>query len=201
MRDKKLGLKVTEEELTQVIPKEWLGGSVSRDTAYEIAYALREYMENRVSKGRGLGNEPFSPNVYSKSYQKSADFKAYSKKPRPVNMRLTGDMMRSIEVGVSSDGLPMLSINDENAPKAHGHQTGQHGKGPLPVRPFFGVTKDEFEKVARKFRSLIEQETAEKNKEVQRSFSDNTARLPSPKDALKVLGELQSLKKLVKLIK
>lgn len=54
MRDKKLGLKVTEEELTQVIPKEWLGGSVSRDTAYEIAYALREYMEKRVSKGRGL---------------------------------------------------------------------------------------------------------------------------------------------------
>lgn len=201
MRDKKLGLKVTEEELTQVIPKEWLGGSVSRDTAYEIAYALREYMEKRVSKGRGLGNEPFSPNVYSKSYQESADFKAYTKKPRPVNMRLTGDMMRSIDVGVSSDGLPMLSINDENAPKAHGHQTGQYGEGPLPVRPFFGVTKDEFEKVARKFRSLIEQETAEKNKEVQRSFSDDTARLPSPKDALKVLGELQSLKKLVKLIK
>lgn len=116
-------------------------------------------------------------------------------------MRLTGDMMRSIDVGVSSDGLPMISINDENAPKAHGHQTGQYGKGPLPVRPFFGVTKDEFEKVAKKFRSLIEQETAKKNKEVQRSFSDDTARLPSPKDALKVLGELQSLKKLVKLIK
>lgn len=201
MRDKKLGLKVTEEELTQVIPKDWLGGSVSRDTAYEIAYALREYIEKRVSKGRGLGNEPFSPNVYSKSYQESQEFKAYGKKPRPVNMRLTGDMLRAIDVGVSSDGLPMLSINDENAPKAHGHQTGQYGEGPLPVRPFFGVTKDEFEKVARKFRSLIEQETAEKNKEVQRSFSDDTARLPSPKDALKVLGELQSLKKLVKLIK
>lgn len=201
MRDKKLGLKVTEEELTQVIPKDWIGGSVSRDTAYEIAYALREYIEKRVSKGRGLGNEPFSPNVYSKSYQESQEFKAYGKKPRPVNMRLTGDMLRAIDVGVSSDGLPMLSINDENAPKAHGHQTGQYGEGPLPVRPFFGVTKDEFEKVARKFRSLIEQETAEKNKEVQRSFSDDTARLPSPKDALKVLGELQSLKKLVKLIK
>lgn len=201
MRDKKLGLKVTEEELTQVIPKDWLGGGVSRDLAYEIAYALREYIEERVSKGRGLGNEPFSPNVYSKSYQNSADFKAYGKKPRPVNMRLTGDMMRSIEVGVSSDGLPMLSINDENAPKAHGHQTGQYGEGPLPVRPFFGVTKDEFEKVARRFRSIIEQERVEQKQAAERSFSEETARLPSPKDALKVLGELQSLKKLVKLIK
>lgn len=194
--DKKLGLLVTEDEVSQTIPKSWIG-DIDRDTAFEIAYKIREYIERRSLKGRGLGKTPFNPNVYSEAYQKSDEFKAYGKTPKPVNMRLTGDMLRSIEIAVTKDGRPYLGITDENAPKAHGHQTGQYGEGPLPKREFFGVTKDEFESIVKPFKKRIEADLKSKKP----SYSESVDSLRPVTEAIDTLKELQSLKKLIKLIK
>lgn len=150
-------IKVTESELSQVMPKSWLPSEIPESLAFEIAYEIREYILNRVANGRGLGNKEFKPNVYSEAYQKSEDFKIFGKKPSPVNMELTGDMLRSIRIDVV-DGMPAIILDDPAVtPRAHGHQTGQYGKGPLPKREFFGVTKDEFtENILPKFKAALQ---------------------------------------------
>ena len=82
-------------------------------------------------------------------YQKSADFKAAGKSASPVNMRLSGDMLGSIDLAIDGDKL-LIGIPSEESPKAHGHMTGQEGSGNLPKRQFFGVTKKEFDEILKK---------------------------------------------------
>lgn len=199
--DRKLKLKVTEEELTQTIPKEWVGAkSISKDLGYEIAYELREYIRSRVARGKGIGGETFSPNVYSKSYQKSEAFKIYGKSPKPVNMRLTGDMLGSIRIDTTKDGMPIVTLDDpEVTPRAHGHQTGQYGRGPLPERPWFGVTEDEFKKkILPKFKDAIEKSEATEPV-VDKIKYDKVVDIMSATKNL--IGEVRGIKKIIKLVK
>ncbi|MEM4359720.1 MAG: hypothetical protein QXT45_04270 [Candidatus Bilamarchaeaceae archaeon] len=148
---------ITTDEMSQTIPESWIGKRLPDSLAYEIAYEIREYIKSRTASGLGLGGVEFNPNVYSESYQESELFKAFNKTPSPVNMRLTGDMLNSVRIDVN-DGLPQVILDDPDVtPRGHGHQTGQNGKGPLPKRPWFGITREEFtDQILPKFKELIE---------------------------------------------
>lgn len=198
--DRKLKLKVTEEELTQTIPKEWLGGKkLPDDLAYEIAYEVREHIRRRLIGGIGLGYKKFNPNVYSKSYQKSDVFKIYGKSPKPVNMKLTGDMIGSIRIA-TENGLPVVTVDDpEVTPRAHGHQTGQYGRGPLPKREWFGVTEDEFKKyILPKFKDAIEEAEAREPLVEKIKYDKAVDIMKATKN---LIGEVKGLQKIIKLIK
>ena len=137
------------EEVSQTIDQSWLKGITDEQTLEAVGQATIDYIRDRASKGLGLGRETMKPTKYSESYQKSADFKAAGKSASPVNMRLSGDMLGSIDLAIDGDKL-LIGIPSEESPKAHGHMTGQEGSGNLPKRQFFGVTKKEFDEILKK---------------------------------------------------
>lgn len=141
------GLTLEIDNVSQEIDLgKWTGVDLSEapDLKLRMGQAVIDYMNKRISKGRGLGDEEFNPNKYSKSYRDSLEFKAAGKKPSPVNFKLSGDMLGSMDVDDLDDSKINIFIDPDQSPKAHGHMTGQEGKGPLPKRQFFGVTEDEF---------------------------------------------------------
>lgn len=115
-------------------------------------------MDERVDSGKGLnGVKLKSP--YSKAYSDSLNFKAAGKSSTEVNMKLSGDMMSSIDL-LSEDGATIeIGIDNETqAIKAYGNQTGFEGHPTIkgPKRPFFGVSVDELKtKILPKFQDKI----------------------------------------------
>jgi hypothetical protein len=136
------------EEVSQTIDQSWLKGITDEETLEAIGQATIDYIRERASKGLGLGGETMKPTKYSQSYQNSPDFKAAGKSASPVNMRLSGDMLNSIDLILEGDRL-RIGLPPDESPKAHGHMTGQEGQGTLPKRQFFGVTKKEFDQILR----------------------------------------------------
>ena len=137
------------DEVSQTIDQTWLRGIEDEETLEAIGQATIDYIRERASKGLGLGGETMKPTKYSESYQNSPDFKAAGKSSSPVNMRLSGDMLGSLDLLVEGDRLT-IGLPADESPKAHGHMTGQEGQGPLPKRQFFGVTRKEFDQILSK---------------------------------------------------
>jgi hypothetical protein len=144
---------VEQDEISQTFDKSWIGKEIQDpDLLEQIGQVTLDYMLERVSGGKGLGGVTFVPNKYSDKYIESAAFQAAGKSPRPVNMLLNGDMLGSIEVVTEGTSVKLVIPSDQ-APKAHGHQTGE---GFAPKRPFFGVTREEFNKnILSKFKDEI----------------------------------------------
>jgi len=122
----------------------------------EIAQAIIDRMVERTERGESAYGG--SLGTYSKEYQNSLDFKAFGKS-NPVDLKLTGDMLNSVDIIEESGNKITIGFNDdlENA-KAYGHQTGMKGsKDPNRLRkprPFFGVGYDEIKKdILSNFRS------------------------------------------------
>lgn len=68
-----------------------------------------KYIRSRTKKGNGKGNTPFkqtsefkggrkNQRTYADSYIDHQDFKTAGKKPRPINIELSGDTIDSVEV-------------------------------------------------------------------------------------------------------
>ena len=127
---------------------DWLGvDSIEPNVALAIGQELVDQIKARTAQGKDIFGNSFEK--YSESYKNSQSFKAAGKGNR-VNLRLSSDMLESIDVDFDGEKL-ILFLPEDQSPKAHGHMTGQEGQGPLPKRQFFGVTKDQFEEVAAEF--------------------------------------------------
>lgn len=110
------------------------------DVKNTFASQIIKEIKDRTLSGKDKSN--YKLHAYSKPYMKSIIFKIYGKSPRPVNLKLTGDMLSSI----SSKPLPGTKVEiyfeDElQAAKAHGHITGGGYNNNLPVRDFFDISK------------------------------------------------------------
>lgn len=150
--------KPDKSEIAQILNLEELTGvdvSVDPTLVKQIGQAVIDYMKERVGAGKGIGGiELHKP--YTKEYANSLEFKAAGKSINDVNMRLSGDMLESIDI-LSENGPEIkIGINDsEQAPKAHGHITGHEGEWKYK-RKFFGITQKEFkEEILPQFRSAI----------------------------------------------
>jgi hypothetical protein len=73
---------------------------------------LREKLQEEIVANITAGNSPVKGvgryEKYSDSYRsdiKSGRYREYSKRTRPVNLRLTGDLLKSLFVKVTSKGL------------------------------------------------------------------------------------------------
>lgn len=136
------GFTLSEEEVSQTIDlKKITGVDISNDEklVLKIGQKIIDYMEERVADGMGFNRSKLK-SPYSSSYADSLVFKAAGKSKNQVNMRLSGDMMASIDI-LETDGAKIkIGIDDDSqAPKAYNHQTGDT----LPKREFFGVSNSE----------------------------------------------------------
>ena len=138
--------KLTLEEVSQEIDLKQALGEQPSYVYQSAAQDLIDYMVKRVSGGKGVEENKVTKlkKPYSESYQQSLEFKAYGKEKNKINMKLTGNMLDSIDVIESSDGVVKIGIDDpEEAAKAYNHQTGDT----VPKRPFFGVTESDISKI------------------------------------------------------
>lgn len=161
--------------------------SENEELLFDIGDAVADHIRERAAAKKGLGGKPL-PAPYSKEYAKSADFKLFGKDEKIVNMRLTGDMLDSIEIIEAEGSQLRVGIADENAPKAHGHMTGKNGTVPKMERKFFGLTPDELKGVLKKFKSEIKELP-----KAGRSQEQTTRRLGDLEAQIESIGEAGDL--------
>jgi hypothetical protein len=121
----------------------------------EVIDIIRE----RTAKTKDInGNDLPSP--YSEAYSESLEFKAFGKSKNKVNMKLTGDMLDSMDILDIDGNVLKVGLEGLEATKAFAHNTGFEGHpvldGKVPKRKFFGVTKDEVNKIKSKLQDLLE---------------------------------------------
>lgn len=118
-----------------------------------IGQRLIDKMVDRTNSQLNNKNEPFKKNTYSPAYENSLKFKAAGKSKTKVNLKLTGDMLASMDIIKTRANTIKLGIDDfEEAPKAYNHQTGDT----VPARPFFGLTNKEINEVKSEFKDDID---------------------------------------------
>lgn len=158
------GIKLRKTRIEQKLNlADIIGKDISADRVLvrKIAQGIIDYMVDRAKDGKGIGRRDLK-SPYSKAYAESLAFKAAGKSRNNVNMTLSGDMLRSIDI-LEEDGASVtIGIDDPiDAPKAYGHQTGFEGHPTIPQgkyrRRFFGVTSDEIKKeIIPKFKDDID---------------------------------------------
>lgn len=145
----KLPIKVSNGSVSQTIDlKEVFGVSFkkSRSLQEQVTQKLIDKMKERVAAGVDRFGEEMAP--YSEVYKESFDYIA-ARKDGTVNMKLTGDMLGSIDILESSgDKVTIGFVSSKENQKAYNHMMGE---GNLPVRSFFGVTESEVEEVKSEF--------------------------------------------------
>lgn len=133
--DEIFGVNLYDEDLRTVIGDEFIS-----------------IIQKRTTKGLGVENGrivKFKP--YSKKYAEKT-----GKDRNKVDLDLYGDLLNSIEILKSTPQVIEIGIVGDQAPKAHGHLTGQYGKGPLPRRSFLGLTKQDLTDIRNKYSRDVE---------------------------------------------
>lgn len=161
-------LSLSEEKCSIIIPMDEIFGQKVGDSEIRemVADDLIATIIKRTQSGRGVENGAI---VKFKSYSKK--YSALTGKARSkVDLDQNGDLLNSIELLNSTASQIEIGIEGDQAPKAHGHMTGQYGKGPLPRRSFLGLTESDLKKIKSKYKSDVE-----KNKTTASMFKDSTA--------------------------
>lgn len=143
------GLKLSQDEVSQTIDlKEVFGVSLTGNEALKqvIGQALIDRIIQRTESNKSVTGGQLKK--YSKEYIESDEFKAFDKSAGDVNMKLTGDMLGTLDIIDSSGSKIKLGWDDstQNA-KAYNHNVGDT----VPKRAFFGVTKSDIDSVKREF--------------------------------------------------
>jgi len=116
----------------------------------QIGQALIDKITERTGNAQRLGGGSFKG--YSTEYKNSLAYKV-GRKSGDVNLKLTGDMLETLDIKNDTDSMIKLGweSSTQNA-KAFNHHTGDT----LPKRPFFGLQKNELDAVASEFQSRVD---------------------------------------------
>ncbi len=185
-RKKQISLYIEEDEVSLSLNLESIfGGKITDELIVEdIAQDVIDKMRKRAEKGYGVFNGVVKRfPAYTKQY-------AAKKGQTAVDLTLSGDMLSAISVISTRPDDLTIGINDENSPKAHGHMTGQYGKGPLPKRPFIGLTSSDIDEIRRKYQKEIKLNETKKASEF---FPSEEDKLPFGKED--VLEALEFIRK------
>lgn len=147
---KKQNLDKTRVGLEIDLSKLFGGPVVDDDLRMLISGAIMDRIITRTLKGYGVdGGRMKRFSGYSPAYAKL-------KGQKNVDLELAGNMLNAISVLKSRKDVLEIGIDDANAPKAHGHLTGQEGIGPLPRRNFLDLAESELETIRRSFQKEVE---------------------------------------------
>lgn len=152
------GLKMKVDEVSQTVDlKDLFGASLTGNEALKqkIGQAMIDKIISRTESGTSVdGKNLKSP--YSKRYAESDDFKAWGKTKRDINMKLTGQMLGTLDILETGGSKIVIGWSDktENA-KAYNHNTGDT----VPKRNFFGLNKKDLEEIRNQFQDEVEEKS------------------------------------------
>lgn len=135
--------------------KEIFGKDVrDKNLKEKIGQYFIDKMKSRTRSGIDINGDKFAP--YSESYKNSIPFQAAGKS-KHVNLKLSGDMLGSIDIVKVEGNKIRIGFDDrEQELKAHGHMTGGGNGNKLPIREFFGVSESEIQDAKDKFGRLVD---------------------------------------------
>lgn len=119
---------------------------LSRDARIALADEIVSFIKERTDRNLDINGAKFA--AYSPEYVASADFKAAGKSKGDVNLRLTNEMMDSIQVLDISQSSITIGF-DAGSPandKGVWNQASDNG----PSRKFLGVNEKDLEKLIAK---------------------------------------------------
>ena len=127
------------------------------DVINQIALNTIDFIIQRTESGLDVRGSGFKP--YSKAYQDSENFEAFSKSAGDVNLVQEGNMINSINVIEASGNYFKIGFTDElNTLKAYNHNTGDT----VPKREFFGINKKEMNEILSEYQYIIDDSNAQK---------------------------------------
>ena len=106
-----------------------------------------DFIQDRTAKGQDINNGKFAS--YSKEYKDSEEFKI-ARKSSTVNLRLTGDMMASIEI--LSDGSGFIELGYEAGSDENDRAKWVSDFDNGPSRDFLGMNEVDKNQVVSSFR-------------------------------------------------
>ena len=119
-------------------------GFFKREDAKALGEAVVDEMKSLISKGispiKSVGRLPgYLYQGKKGKYPDSVKKKYPGKKQRPVNLTLTGDMLRALKSRVTkgkfSSAIEIGYFVEREAKKEQGHREGVHGQPPRPTIP------------------------------------------------------------------
>lgn len=167
----------TEEQVSLTIKLKDVFGKPVRSSALREQFAefIITEIVNRTKSGYGVYDERLRR--FPKYSVKYAALKDVGR--TQVDLELSSDMLNAITLLEDSPDQITIGIAGKEAPKAHGHQTGQYGIGPLPMRRFMDVTQQELSRARRQFEGEIKDMTASdalKSDDQEFQFTENDIR-------------------------
>jgi len=130
----------------------------SKEERKAIAFDIIAYIQERTKKGKGKDNVKWHPpaDKYTKEYRNSIDFKNAKGRQTKVNLKLSGDMLDSVDLLEDTDGQIVIGISesDEDHGKAEGNIRGSYGKptgSKKKARDFLAISKSEVNKILSNF--------------------------------------------------
>lgn len=121
-----------------------------QDPTFKMLYGSRviNEIEKRTLSGVDRNDKPFKG--YDKDYKNSKIFKIYKGGKIKPDLKLTGEMLASMEAKQTAYTISVEMIGDNNKAKAHGHINGGGVRNSLPIRDFLGLPRDVEESLLRK---------------------------------------------------
>ena len=136
-----------------------VGGELSEVDKGILGQAIVETIVDRsCDKNVDVDGRPFK--AYSKEYKKSVDFRAFGKSSSDKDMKLTGDMLGTLDVKrIEGDNIVIGWQDSTNNAKAYNHNTGDT----VPKREFLGMRESELSKLKDEFEPKALKPTDESN--------------------------------------
>ena len=125
-----------------------------------LGYNYIEQIVKRTLSGIDKDGQKFP--AYSEAYKESDDFKIYGKSKK-VNLRLSGEMLASMELGTAkARKIKNIMADNHNNDKAHGHITGNISNDPESARRnFLGLPMDDLGDIMKKTMAEFNQDSIE----------------------------------------
>lgn len=115
-----------------------------------VGQEILDIIRKRADQNKYLGP---AKKTYSDEYSESLEFEVSGKSKGDVNLRLTGDMMRFMDIIKEDNKSIRIGWEDgEDAAKATNHNFGIT----VPRREFLGLTRAEVDKIRSKYSNQID---------------------------------------------
>lgn len=122
----------------------------------KIGQAMIDKIIQRTESHKDVNGSKFA--AYSKEYVDSLQFKAFDKTKSDINMKLTGQMLSTLDITADKGSKITIGWDDEqeNA-KAYNHNVGDT----VTKREFFGLTDQELQEIKAEFKDDVKSAAGE----------------------------------------
>jgi hypothetical protein len=151
--------KATKTELSSTIDL-FKGTGIPLKERPRIAKDIGEIIIDETLKSVSAAKSPLQSKAWPSLSPKYKAFKASKNLTPTANLEFKGDLLDSLKVKPTRDGLKIGHFNTKQAPKADGHNNFT-GKSTIPTRRYLPAEGDNFKSsIDSKIRSILTEERA-----------------------------------------